>query len=130
MQADPMKNPDKRLRVLLVEDNADALEGLIEMTDLLGHDPCGCISAEDALIMLQQQPFDLMITDIGLPGISGLDLAKQARKIQSLEIVVASGYAPASDRMANVGWLMKPFGIDEFAALLESAAGNKADNAV
>jgi len=125
-----MKNPDKRLRVLLVEDNVDALEGLIEMTDLLGHDPCGCINAEDALIMLQQQPFDLMITDIGLPGISGLELAKRARKMQSLEIVVASGYAPASDRMANVGWLMKPFGIDEFAALLESAAGNRANNAV
>ncbi len=125
-----MKNPDKRLRVLLVEDNADALEGLVEMTHLLGHDPHACKSAEDALIMLRQQPFDLMITDIGLPGISGLDLAKQAREIQSLEIVVASGYAPASDRVINVGWLMKPFGIDEFASLLESAAGNRADSAV
>ncbi len=117
-----MKTPDKRLRVLLVEDNSDALEGMVEMTDFLGHQPHGCLSAEDALVVLRQQPFDLMITDIGLPGMSGLDLARQARAIQPLEIVVSSGYARGPDVMTNVGWLMKPFGIDEYAALLESAA--------
>lgn len=117
-----MKAPDKRLRVLLVEDNSDALEGMVEMTDFLGHEPHGCLSAEDALVVLRQQSFDLMITDIGLPGMSGLDLARQARAIQPLEIVVSSGYARGPDVMTNVGWLMKPFGIDEYAALLESAA--------
>ncbi|MDO9419190.1 MAG: response regulator [Herminiimonas sp.] len=117
-----MKTPDKRLRVLLVEDNSDALEGMVEMTDFLGHQPHGCLSGEDALVMLRQQPFDLMITDIGLPGISGLDLARQAREIQPVEIVVSSGYARGPDVMPNVGWLMKPFGIDEYAALLENAS--------
>ena len=117
-----MKTPEKSLRVLLVEDNSDALEGMVEMTGFLGHQPHGCQSAEDALIMLRQQSFDLMITDIGLPGISGLDLARQARQIQPLEIVVSSGYARGPDVMPNVGWLMKPFGIDEYAALLEKAA--------
>jgi CheY-like chemotaxis protein len=118
-----MKTPEKSLRILLVEDNSDALEGMVEMTGFLGHLPHGCQSAEDALIMLRQQSFDLMITDIGLPGISGLDLARQAREIQPLEIVVSSGYARGPDVMPNVGWLMKPFGIDEYAALLEKAAG-------
>ncbi len=117
-----MKNLDKCLRVLLVEDNSDALDSMVEMTDFLGHQPHGCLSAEDALIMLRQQPFDLMITDIGLPGISGLDLARQAREIQPLEIVVSSGYARGSDAMMNVGWLMKPFGIDEYAAMLQRVA--------
>lgn len=120
-----MKTPDRRLRVLLVEDNSDALEGMVEMTDFLGHQPHGCQSAEDALVMLRQQPFDLMITDIGLPGISGLDLARQAREIQALEIVVSSGYARGPDVMPNVGWLMKPFGIDEYAALLEKNAARE-----
>ena len=117
-----MKTPDKRLRVLIVEDNSDALEGMVEMTDFLGHQPYGCQNGEDALIMLKQQPFDLMITDIGLPGISGLDLARQAREIQPVEIVVSSGYARGPDAMTNVGWLMKPFGIDEYAALLKNAS--------
>lgn len=117
-----MKTPEKSLRVLLVEDNSDALEGMVEMTGFLGHQPHGCQSGEDALIMLRQQSFDLMITDIGLPGISGLDLARQAREIQPVEIIVSSGYARGPDVMPNVGWLMKPFGIDEYAALLEKAA--------
>lgn len=122
LQTVAAKKSDKRLRVLLVEDNPDALEGMIEMTDFLGHKPYGCASAEDALQVLKEQVFDLMITDIGLPGISGLDLAKKARMIQTLEITVASGYARGQDVPLNVGWLMKPFGIDEYAALLESAA--------
>lgn len=111
-----------RLRVLLVEDNADALEGIIEMTDFLGHDAHGCQSAEEALLILKEQIFDLMITDIGLPGMSGLELSRQARTIQPLEIVVASGYARGPNMPPDVGWLMKPFGIDEYAALLENAA--------
>jgi CheY-like chemotaxis protein len=117
-----MNTSKPRLRVLLVEDNADALEGIIEMTDFLGHDAQGCQSAEEALLMLKQQAFDLMITDIGLPGMSGLELSHQARAIQPLEIVVASGYARGPDMPPDVGWLMKPFGIDEYAALLERAA--------
>lgn len=120
-----MKDVGKRLRVLLVEDNPDALEGLIEMTEHLGHDPHGCDSAEDALVMLRQESFDLMITDIGLPGQSGLELAKKARELQQVDIVVASGYARGPDVVPNVGWLMKPFGIEEYAALLRNAATGK-----
>lgn len=122
MQTEKINSESRSLRVLLVEDNVDALEGLIEMTDLLGHQAHGCTSAENALEMLQQQPFDLMITDIGLPGISGLELARKAGSIQPLQITVASGYARGSDVPADIGWLMKPFGIDEYTALLEKVA--------
>jgi CheY-like chemotaxis protein len=123
MQTDKTQNTVRRLRVLLVEDNVDALEGLVEMTGLLGHDAHGCTSAENALTMLKEErPFDLMITDIGLPGISGLELARQARAMRPLDITVASGYARGSDVPPDVGWLMKPFGIEEYAALLDEAA--------
>ncbi len=123
MQSDETGKTGRRLRVLLVEDNVDALEGLVEMTGLLGHDAHGCTSAENALSMLKgDQAFDLMITDIGLPGISGLELARQVRALRPLEITVASGYARSSDVPSDVGWLMKPFGIEEYAALLDQAA--------
>ncbi len=122
MQTNEEKKPDRQLRVLLVEDNVDALEGMMEMTDMLGHNAHGCTSAEHALEVLGKQVFDLMITDIGLPGISGLELARKAHTIQSLQITVASGYARGGDVPSSIGWLMKPFGIDEYAALLERAA--------
>ena len=112
----------RRLQVLVVEDNVDALEGLVEMTGLLGHEAHGCTSAENALVMLQNRSFDLMITDIGLPGISGLELARQVRALKPLEVTIASGYARDDDVPPDVGWLMKPFGIDEYAALLEQVA--------
>lgn len=122
LQTAAVKKIQKRLRVLLVEDNADALESMIEMTSFLGHHPHGCESAESALIMLQNQVFDTLITDIGLPGISGLALAEKARAIQPLDITVASGYARGPDVPQNVRWLMKPFGIEEYSALLEEAS--------
>jgi CheY-like chemotaxis protein len=117
-----VRKTQRRLRVLLVEDNADALESMIEMTDFLGHHPHGCDSAESALVVLQNQIFDMMITDIGLPGISGLALAEKARVIQPLDITVASGYARGPDVPQNVRWLMKPFGIEEYSALLEEVS--------
>jgi len=110
----------KRLHVLLVEDNPDALEGMLEMTDFLGHHPQGCGSAEGALALLQDRPFDVLMTDIGLPGISGLSLAHKARQIQpALAITIASGYACEGELPPDVKWLMKPFGIDEYAAMLQ-----------
>tara|TARA_R110001599_G_scaffold64023_4_gene179569 strand:- start:257825 stop:258178 length:354 start_codon:yes stop_codon:yes gene_type:complete len=110
----------KRLHVLLVEDNPDALEGMLEMTDFLGHHPQGCESAECALTLLQDKQFDVLMTDIGLPGISGLALARQARQMQpALAITIASGYACEDEMPPNVRWLMKPFGIDEYSAMLE-----------
>ncbi|GGB99530.1 hypothetical protein GCM10007205_06080 [Oxalicibacterium flavum] len=118
-----MATTDNKLRVLLVEDNPDALEGMIEMTHFFGHEAQGCPSAEAALDLLRAEPFDVMVTDIGLPGMSGLDLARQARDIQPLNITVASGYARGDDVPTDVGWLMKPFGIDEYAALLAKASG-------
>lgn len=123
MQNDEIKKAGRRLQVLLVEDNVDALEGMMEMTDYLGHDVLGCTSAEKALAVLKERTFDLMITDIGLPGISGLELARQVRALVQLEITVASGYARSSDVPPDVGWLMKPFSIDEYAALLNHVAG-------
>ncbi|WP_188422053.1 response regulator [Oxalicibacterium solurbis] len=124
MQNNETDRKGRRLQVLLVEDNVDALEGLVEMTGFLGHEAHGCTSAENALAMLQTRSFDLMITDIGLPGISGLELARRVRELQSLEVTVASGYARDDDVPPDVGWLMKPFGIDEYAALLDQAAAS------
>lgn len=121
-QTAAVKKSQKRLRVLLVEDNPDALEGMMEMTSFLGHLPHGCGSAESALIVLQNQVFDVLITDIGLPGISGLVLAEKARAIQPLDITVASGYARSPDVPQDVRWLMKPFGIEEYSSLLEDAS--------
>lgn len=116
-----MRKARRSLRILLVEDNRDALESMIEMTDFLGHHPYGCGSGEDALLALQNQTFDAMITDIGLPGMSGLALAQQACAMQKIDVTVASGYARGPDVPGNIRWLMKPFGVDEYAALLEQA---------
>ncbi|HEY6773949.1 MAG TPA: response regulator [Oxalicibacterium sp.] len=122
MQNNETDRKGRRLQVLLVEDNVDALEGLVEMTGFLGHEAHGCTSAENALAMLQTRSFDLMITDIGLPGISGLELARRVRTLQPLKVTVASGYARGDDVPPDVGWLMKPFGINEYAALLDRVA--------
>ncbi len=65
---------------LLIEDNLIALKLLEHLMEKLGYPYISSVSAEDALEQLQHHAFQLIITDIGLPGLSGIELTKLIRK--------------------------------------------------
>ncbi|WP_394780280.1 response regulator [Undibacterium sp.] len=80
------------LRILVVEDNLNLKDMLCDMLELLGQLPQGAGDAEQALV-LAQQPFDVLLTDVSLPGMSGIELAKQLLvKQPDIQVVFASGY--------------------------------------
>jgi len=111
------------LRILVVEDNPQVNELLCDMLDLLGHRARGALSAEQALPMLEQDDYDLLLTDIRLPGMSGIDLAKRAKQMHGrLFIVFSSGY---NMRLSghldfDCNTLCKPYDIEKLQALLQS----------
>lgn len=110
------------LRILAVEDNADSLMMLCELLGLLGHEVSSAADAAGALQLLAAQPFDLLLTDVNLPGMSGIALARQAKAAApALRVVFASGHDDAMS--SHIGfpttWLTKPY---DFEALVQAVS--------
>ena len=109
-------------RVLLVED--DALVGVVtaDLLSDLGHLVTRAEAADEALQALQDAEFDLLLTDIRMPGMNGVELAGQAvAQKPELKVLLCSGWAADAlgDEIAGARWplLAKPFD----AAQLERA---------
>jgi len=111
--APPAVTP-RGLRVLLVEDDEDIRTCSSYLLQSNGHEVTEAADGIEALRRLGGQPFDVMVTDLGLPGMSGQELAKQAAVLQpALKVVVTSGYdapEPGSPQaIAGARYLRKPY---------------------
>jgi signal transduction histidine kinase/DNA-binding response OmpR family regulator len=106
-------------RILVVEDNPDLLDMAVELLNKMGHTVQGAATGEDALAQVAARDFDVLLTDMALPGCSGIDVARQARLLRpSLQVIVASGYgAPAAASLAfPFAVLPKPYTLDQLRA--------------
>jgi len=101
-------------RVLLVDDEELIVRSLSRLLSVLGYQPVACSTPQQALEVLRSdQPLDVMLTDLNMPGMSGLDLAREAKKLRpSLPVVLASGYLPPEAELTGQGIaavMAKPF---------------------
>ena len=114
----------KVTRVLLVEDDELVRLSTVELLEALGFSTKAVASADKALETLRTEKFTVMITDMGLPGMSGNNLAAIVRQRHpTLGIVFASGAPPTFRLPANAIWLTKPCNADELASAINSFAG-------
>ncbi|HEX8404858.1 MAG TPA: response regulator [Duganella sp.] len=124
-QAAPAAAVDRALRLLVVEDNADALYLVCETLRALGHDVEAAASGEEALPALEKQSFDILFTDVSLPGMSGVDLARRALRLRpGLELLFASGYGDELTRHLEfpAKSLQKPYDIEQLQSVLGEIA--------
>ncbi len=115
-------NRTKPLHILAVEDNADALEMLCDLLRLLGHDVAGAADAARAFDLLSAKTFDVLLTDINLPGQSGIHLARQARiGAPDMKIIFASGHGESMSSYIGFPsiWLTKPYDFETLLQALE-----------
>lgn len=114
-------------RVLLVDDEEDIIWGLSRTLTRAGYDVLTALSGEGALNTLQTQPVDILITDIKMPGMSGLDLIVEAkRRYPNLKAVVmtARGSEELMRETAERGaveYIEKPFDLDAFVSVIAKA---------
>ena len=97
--ADP--GPGQRRRVLIVEDNADAREGLCLLLTYAGHEVETAEDASSGLEKLRTFQPEIALIDIGLPGVDGYALARMARQTPdsaATYLVALTGYGQAEDR--------------------------------
>ncbi|RYZ12977.1 MAG: hybrid sensor histidine kinase/response regulator, partial [Comamonadaceae bacterium] len=117
----PRSSADGALSVLLVDDNQDALEMLAEWFRLEGCDVLLAASAEEVLPHFERRHIDAAVFDIGLPGMSGHELARRVRAGANgarLALIALSGYGQASDKRqaAEAGFdahFAKPAPVDD-----------------
>ncbi|MFC3126805.1 response regulator [Pseudoroseomonas globiformis] len=108
----PPAAPAPSARVLLVEDDPLILMDSEDLLSGYGFRVIGARDARSALRELDRHEFDVLFTDIGLPGMSGLELARQARaRLPALRVVFASGYGAteAAQAVPNAVFLTKPY---------------------
>jgi CheY-like chemotaxis protein len=113
------------LRILIVDDNEDAADALAMLLQLEGHEVRTAYSAEFALAELPAFLPQVALLDIGLPGMTGYELAQRMRAAAGspLHLIAVSGYGQAEDKARSqaAGFnahLVKPVLIDELAPLL------------
>lgn len=109
-----------KIRILVVEDNEGALNMLCELLGMLGHDATPAVTAELGWELLQNGKYEVLLTDINLPGMSGLELAQQARELApEMKIVFVSGNDKAVLATLNfpAGWISKPV---EYVTLVQA----------
>lgn len=118
-------------RVLIVEDDADALESLRLQMELWGTDVSVAQSAREALDMAEQVRPQIVLCDLGLPGIDGLQLVESLRaRLAGSPVVFAAvtGYAGADDQERALAagfdsFFIKPLHAASLARLLSSYPG-------
>ncbi|MGF6492649.1 DNA-binding NtrC family response regulator [Luteibacter sp. 621] len=110
------------MRVLIVEDDWLVRTTVAEMLQMRGHDVFEAGDATFALEILREHPLDVLVSDINLPGMSGIELVARAREHQpGLAAVYATGHGHVDGMQADASTLvvMKPYGCD---ALTEALA--------
>ena len=106
----------KMARILLAEDDAEMRSFLTHCLRRAGHDVSATEDGESAASQLERRDFDLLLADVVMPGIDGVELAKRAARIApDLKIVFITGFAAVAlnrdlgpDGRRNPG-LSKPF---------------------
>lgn len=113
------------LPLLVVEDDNIVRMLMLDVLEELGYEVREAEDGETALALLRsEQPFALMLTDVGLPGIDGKELARQARELRpQLPIMFASGYGQSIDLPEGMHMISKPFGIDQLRDKMKAILG-------
>jgi two-component system KDP operon response regulator KdpE len=117
----------QRARILVIDDEGAIVRALQRTLSAHGYDVFTANSGEKALKVLQQQRPDLVLLDLGLPGMSGLEVCKQVRAQSNLPpIIVISVRNKERDKVEVLDagaddYVSKPFGIDELLARIRVA---------
>jgi len=103
------------MRVLIVEDNENIRSLLVRILRVDGCETDDCIDAETALKKFREEHYDLVITDIVMEGMSGIDFLKAIKKIKPrVPVILITGYSDFDSavealNLGAVGYLLKPF---------------------
>jgi len=119
-----------KISILVVENNAPACELVCDSLNALGYIAKGVTTAEEALKLLHSEPFDILLTDIELPDMSGLPLARVAISFNPLTRIIfasKSGYLVADRETFDFDLVRKPYRVRDITQILKRHASFDSD---
>lgn len=122
-------------KILLMEDEVNVARGLKMIFNGEGYEVDVATTGQSALDQFQQKTFDVLVADLRLPDLDGLEVIKQVKERQpETEVVVITGYpsvatAVESMKRGAVDYLPKPFTEEELKTVVESALSKKTHDA-
>jgi DNA-binding response OmpR family regulator len=129
------KQSERKTRLLIVDDEAHIRAALVRALSLVGYEVDEAASGQEALALLQREPYDLMVLDMILPGVEGIDVLRQAHQIQAnVSIIILTGNASlesaiAAVKSAAVDYLLKPASIHDIIDAITNALQKQAASA-
>ncbi|OYW83189.1 MAG: hybrid sensor histidine kinase/response regulator [Asticcacaulis sp. 32-58-5] len=131
--AEPQTTNGQVLDVLVVDDNRESAQTTSWMLELIGHQARMVHDGKDAIALAQAAPPDVILLDIGMPGMNGYEVCRELRKHSALKdtvIIAQTGWGQERDRKTafEAGFdhhVTKPVSLDRFTQLLGEIQGAK-----
>jgi CheY-like chemotaxis protein len=128
--AETRRLPSRPLRVLVVDDNVDTVLGFSMLLKASGHDVRTAHDGQTALEAALDHRPDLVLLDIGLPGLNGYEVAKRIRQhatLKNVTLVASTGYGQETDRQTSLqaGFnhhLVKPARFEQLQQILATVS--------
>ena len=120
------------MHILLVDDEKDLVSALAERLSFRGFKTHWTTDATKATTLVKQNQYDLAVLDVKMPGISGLDLQKQLKKIRpELKFIFLSGHGSETDYIQGcekgICYLVKPVKIETLIEKIHQACNQPID---
>ena len=119
---------EEQLCVLIVDDEYELVSAMEERLNLRGFRAHGVTSGADALDHIAESPCDVVLLDVKMPGLGGLEVIKKIKDQRpKLEVILLTGHGSTQDaekglKLGAHSYVMKPVKIDDLVRLLLDAA--------
>lgn len=123
------------MEILVVDDDKQSLAAVADfLRELIGHQVTTCHDGEEALQAFEQHPCPMVLSDIRMPKLSGLELLKKIKESphgKKSDVILMTGYADMNSviqalRGGAYDYLLKPINVEELAAVTERVAEHQA----
>ena len=122
----PVESKPKLRRILVVDDEKGVRDIMAGLLSDLGYDVSAAADSDEALILLQESNFGLVLTDLNMPGMDGVNLAGRIKEDSSTPVVLITGSDKRSVEArlkdsAVDSVLFKPFRVEDLVAVVIKA---------
>jgi DNA-binding NtrC family response regulator len=126
----------KEFKVLMVDDEEDFVKTMAERMAMRDLTPELALSGEEALQQIQEDVPDVMVLDLKMPGIDGMEVLRRVRKAYpNVQVVVLTGHGSEKDeaearRLGAFAYLQKPVEMDKLVRTLKDAYKKKLEDSM
>jgi len=118
---------NKQINILLVDDEQPIREALLLLLKNADYRISGCGSGQEAIQHLESEQYDIVVTDLFLPDVNGIDILKKAKELSpTIEVILITGHASAETAVRAMkegafDYITKPLNIEELRVIITKA---------